>query len=164
MANGFFGTKESFFTPPQSPIRRTICQKSPIFAAGRIRVREQKDSGSAESPLPGFRRCGNLFVRADRYFCSCSTSRRAQLPEQRPDVSEQSACCIASRVSCTAQFDAAALHLLVGRDFRIDMMAFEHERERHSPATKSATAATAHRDDDPVGHNEFNLKSFPTPT
>jgi hypothetical protein len=49
MANGFFGTKESFFTPPQSPIRRTICQKSPIFAAGRIRVRKQKDSAAPKT-------------------------------------------------------------------------------------------------------------------
>ena len=44
------------------------------------------------------------------------------------------------------------------------MMAFEHERERHTRDEERDGRDGAQNDDDPVGHNEFNLKSFPTPT
>ena len=163
MANGFFGTKESFFTPPQSPIRRTICQKSPIFAAGRIRVREQTDSAAPKAHYPVFGAAESLRASGPLFLFVLHVAAGAVARAEARRVGAVGLLHRFARLLHGA-FDAAALHLLVGRDFRIDMMAFEHERERHTRDEERDGRDGAQNDDDPVGHNEFNLKSFPTPT
>ena len=57
-------------------------------------------------------------------------------------------------------FDSASLHLLVGRNFGIEMMAFEHERERHAHDKEGNGACGAQNDGQPEWHNRLNLKSF----
>ena len=50
-------------------------------------------------------------------------------------------------------FDAQALHVLVGRDFRVDMAALEYQRQRHSRHEKSHGSYRAKYDYRPRWHN-----------